>query len=183
MGWRASDTRELLMEDAFVPQDQRLGEEGRGFVNFMRTLDSGRIGVAALSLGLAQGAFEAAVRYADGRRQFGKRIWDFQQVQFKLADMATELEAGRHLTYHAAWLKDRGRPFSKEAAMAKLFCSELAMRATLDAIQVMGGAGYTSDHPVERMMRDAKVCEIGEGTSEVQRLVIGRHLVREMMGD
>ena len=183
MGWRASDTRELLMEDAFVPQDQRLGEEGRGFVNFMRTLDSGRIGVAALSLGLAQGAFEAAVRYADGRRQFGKRIWDFQQVQFKLADMATELEAGRHLTYHAAWLKDRGRPFSKEAAMAKLFCSELAMRATLDAIQVMGGAGYTSDHPVERMMRDAKICEIGEGTNEIQRLVIGRHILREVLDD
>jgi butyryl-CoA dehydrogenase len=183
MGWRASDTRELLMEDAFVPQDQRLGEEGRGFVNFMRTLDSGRIGVAALSLGLAQGAFEAAVRYADGRRQFGRRIWDFQQVQFKLADMATELEAGRHLTYHAAWLKDRGRPFSKEAAMAKLFCSELAMRASLAAIQVMGGAGYTSDHPVERMMRDAKICEIGEGTSEIQRLVIGRHILREVLDD
>lgn len=183
MGWRASDTRELILEDAWIPEEQRLGEEGKGFVNFMRTLDAGRIGVAALSLGLAQGAFEAAVRYADGRRQFGKRIWDFQQVQFKLADMATELEAGRHLTYHAAWLKDRGRPFSKEAAMAKLFCSELAMRATLAAIQVMGGAGYTSDHPVERMMRDAKICEIGEGTSEIQRLVIGRHVLREVLDD
>jgi len=183
MGWRASDTRELLLEDAWVPEDQRLGEEGQGFVNFMKTLDAGRIGVAALSLGLAQGAFEAAVRYAAQREQFGRKIWDFQQVQFKLADIATDLEAGRHLTYHATWLKARGRPFSKEASMAKLFCSELAMRATLSAIQVLGGAGYTSDHPVERMMRDAKICEIGEGTSEIQRLVIGRHILREVLAD
>jgi len=183
MGWRASDTRELLLEDAWVPGGHLLGAEGEGFVNFMKTLDAGRIGVAALSLGLAQGAFEAAVRYADRRRQFGKRIWDFQQVQFKLADMATDLEAGRHLTYHAAWLKDRGRPFSKQASMAKLFCSELAMRATLDAIQVMGGAGYTSEYPVERMMRDAKICEIGEGTSEIQRLVIGRHVLKDVLGE
>ena len=123
MGWRASDTRELYLEDAWVPADQRLGEEGEGFSNFMQTLDAGRIGVAALSLGLAQGAFEEAVRYADRRRQFGKKIWDFQQIQFKLADMATDLEAGRHLTYHAAWLKDQGSPFSKQASMAKLFCS------------------------------------------------------------
>jgi len=183
MGWRASDTRELLLEDAWVGEDQRLGDEGQGFVNFMKTLDAGRIGVAALSLGIAQGAFEVAVRYAARREQFGRRIWDFQQVQFKLADMATELEAGRHLTYHAAWLKGRGRPFSKEASMAKLYCSELAMRATLSAIQVLGGAGYTSDYPVERMMRDAKICEIGEGTSEIQRLVIGRHVLREVLAD
>jgi alkylation response protein AidB-like acyl-CoA dehydrogenase len=177
MGWRASDTRELILEDAFVPEEQRLGEEGRGFVNFMRTLDSGRIGIAALSLGLAQGALETALAYVGGREQFGRRLWDFQQVQFRLADVATDLEAGRHLTYHAAWLKDRGESFSKQAAMAKLFCSELAMRATLGAIQVMGGVGYTSDYPVERMMRDAKICEIGEGTNEIQRLVIGRHLL------
>jgi alkylation response protein AidB-like acyl-CoA dehydrogenase len=183
MGWRASDTRELLIEDAWVPAGQRLGEEGQGFINFMKTLDAGRIGVAALSLGLAEGAFRTAIRYAAERRQFGKRIWDFQQVQFRLADMATEIEAGRHLTYHAAWLKERGEAFSKEAAMAKLFCSELAMRATLGAIQVLGGAGYTSDYPAERMMRDAKVCEIGEGTSEIQRLVIGRHLLAEAMAD
>jgi alkylation response protein AidB-like acyl-CoA dehydrogenase len=182
MGWRASDTRELHLEDAWVPADQRLGAPGEGFFNFMKTLDEGRIGVAALSLGLAQGAFEEAVRYADRRRQFGRKIWDFQQIQFKLADVATDLEAGRHLTYHAAWLRDRERPFSKEAAMAKLFCSELAMRATLAAIQVMGGAGYTSDHPVERMMRDAKVCEIGEGTSEIQRLVVARHVLRDVLG-
>lgn len=180
MGWRASDTRELHFEDAFVPAEQLLGEEGRGFINFMKTLDAGRIGVAALSLGLAEGALETAVRYASEREQFGQRVWDFQQVQFKLADIATDIEAGKHLTYHAAWLKDNGQPFAKQAAMAKLFCSELAMRATLGAIQVMGGAGYTSDHPVERMMRDAKICEIGEGTNEIQRLVIGRKLLEEM---
>jgi butyryl-CoA dehydrogenase len=183
LGWRASDTRELLLEDAWVPDGQRLGEEGQGFINFMKTLDAGRIGVAALSLGLAQGAFEAAVRFADGRRQFGKRIWDFQQIRFRLADIATDLQAGRHLTYHAAWLKDQGAPFSKEAAMAKLFCSELAMRATLDAIQILGGVGYTDEYPVERMMRDAKVCEIGEGTSEIQRMVIGRHVLAEVLAE
>ena len=179
MGWRASDTRELILEDAFVPDEQRLGAEGEGFSNFMRTLDSGRIGIAALSLGLAQGAVDTALAYVSGREQFGRRLWDFQQVQFRLADLATEIEAGRHLTYHAAWLKDRGAAFSKEASMAKLFCSELAMRATLGSIQVMGGAGYTSDYPVERMMRDAKICEIGEGTNEIQRLVIARHLLAE----
>jgi len=181
MGWRASDTRELYLEGAWVPDEHRLGEEGQGFINFMKTLDAGRIGIAALSLGIAQGAFDTAIRYAHEREQFGRRIWDFQQIQFRLADIATDLEAGRHLTYHAAWLKSTGRPFSKEAAMAKLFCSELAMRATLDAIQVLGGAGYTSDYPVERMMRDAKVCEIGEGTNEIQRLVIGRHVLQEAL--
>ena len=183
MGWRASDTRELLLEGAWVPTAQRLGREGDGFINFMKTLDAGRIGVAALSLGLAQGAFDAAIRYADQRRQFGQRIWDFQQIQFRLADLATEIEAGRHLTYHAAWLKGMGRPFSKQAAMAKLFCSELAMRATLAAVQTLGGAGYTSDHPVERMVRDAKICEIGEGTNEIQRLVIGRHILEELLAE
>jgi butyryl-CoA dehydrogenase len=180
MGWRASDTRELILDDVFVPTEQRLGAEGEGFANFMRTLDAGRIGIAALSLGLAEGALEAAGRYAAERRQFGRPVWEFQPVQFRLSDLATEIEAGRHLTYHAAWLKDRGQPFSKEAAMAKLYCSELAMRATLGAIQVMGAAGYTSEHPVERMMRDAKICEIGEGTNEIQRLVIARHLASEL---
>jgi alkylation response protein AidB-like acyl-CoA dehydrogenase len=183
MGWRASDTRELYFEDVFVPEAHRLGEEGQGFTNFMQTLDAGRIGVAALSLGLAEGALEAAVRYTSQREQFGQRVWDFQQVQFKLAQIATDIEAGRHLTYHAAWLKDQGQPFAKQAAMAKLFCSELSMRATLDAIQVMGGAGYTSDYPVERMMRDAKICEIGEGTNEIQKLVIARAMLREMMAE
>ncbi|MFQ5538224.1 MAG: acyl-CoA dehydrogenase family protein [Gemmatimonadota bacterium] len=181
MGWRASDTRELLLEDVFVPEEQRLGDEGEGFVNFMKTLDAGRIGVAALSLGLAQGAWEEAVRYANRREQFGRPIWKFQQVQFPLAEIATEIEAGRHLTYHAAWLKDQGLPFSKEAAMAKLFCSELAMKGTLAAIQTLGAVGYTDEYPVERMMRDAKICEIGEGTSEIQKLVIGRHIVAELM--
>jgi butyryl-CoA dehydrogenase len=181
MGWRASDTRELLLEDAWIPEENRLGEEGRGFINFMKTLDAGRIGIAGLSLGLAQGAFDEAVRYTAEREQFGQRIFDFQQVQFRLSELATQLEAGRHLTYHAAWLKDRGEPFSREAAMAKLFCSELAMDATLAAIQLMGAAGYSDRFPVERMARDAKICEIGEGTSEVQKLVIARHVLREAL--
>ena len=180
MGWRASDTRELMLDDVFVPEEQRLGQEGEGFANFMRTLDAGRIGIAALSLGLAEGALAAAGRYASARHQFGRPVWDFQPVQFRLADLATEVEAGRHLTYHAAWLRDGGQSFAKEAAMAKLYCSELAMRATLGAIQVMGAAGYTTEHPVERMMRDAKICEIGEGTNEIQRLVIARHLAAEL---
>ena len=183
MGWCASDTRELFFEDAWVPEEQRLGEEGQGFTNFMKTLDAGRIGVAALSLGLAEGALESAVRYTAEREQFGQRVWDFQQVQFKLAEIATDIEAGRHLTYHAAWLKDQGQPYGREAAMAKLFCSELSMRATMGAIQVMGGAGYTSEYPVERMMRDAKICEIGEGTSEIQKLVIARKLLSEVMAE
>ncbi len=182
LGWQASDTRELHFEDAFVPEGNQLGKEGRGFINFMKTLDAGRVGVAALSLGLAEGAFEEALRYTQERQQFGRKIWDFQSVQFRLADLATEIQAGKHLTYHAAWLQDQGRPFGKEAAMAKLYCSELAMRATTQAVQILGGVGYTQDYPVERMMRDAKVCEIGEGTSEIQRIVIGRHLVREAFG-
>jgi butyryl-CoA dehydrogenase len=180
LGWRASDTRELILEDVEVPAEQRLGEEGRGFVNFMQTLDAGRIGIAALSLGIAEGAFEQAIRYASTRHQFGEPIAHFQGVQFQLSDMATEIEAGRHLTFHAAWLAQNGKPITKVAAMAKLFCSELAMRATIKAIQIHGGYGYTKDYPVERMMRDAKVCEIGEGTSEVQRIVIARQLLREL---
>ncbi len=183
LGWRASDTRELLLEDAFVADERRIGDEGEGFTNFMKTLDAGRIGLAALSLGLAEGAVDTALRYSQEREQFGRKIWEFQPVQFPLAELATEIEAGRHLTYHAARLRDEDRPFTKEAAMAKLFCSELAMRATTTAIQLMGGAGYTSEHPVERMMRDAKVCEIGEGTNEIQKLVIGRHLVRDLRGE
>jgi butyryl-CoA dehydrogenase len=180
MGWRASDTRELIMEDAFVPDANVLGEPGRGFINFMQTLDSGRIGIGALSLGIAEGALEQSLRYANERRQFGQRLTEFQGIQFILADMAAEIEAARHLVYHAAWLKEQGRPFSKEAAIAKLFASELAMRATTKAVQIHGGYGYTKEYPVERMMRDAKICEIGEGTSEIQRLVIARHLLREL---
>jgi len=182
LGWRASDTRELILEDCEVPAENLLGEEGQGFLNFMRTLDSGRIGIAALSLGIAEGAFEESIKYASVRKQFGQAIANFQGIQFQLSDMATEIEAGKHLTYHAASLAMNGRPFGKEAAMAKLFCSELAMRATIKAIQIHGGYGYTKDYPVERMMRDAKICEIGEGTSEIQRLVIARHLLKELNG-
>lgn len=179
LGWRASDTRELIFEDVEVPAENMLGEEGAGFVNFMRTLDAGRIGIGALSLGIAEGAYEQALQYAMVRKQFGKPIADFQGIQFPLADMATEIEAGRHLVFHAARLAAAGLPYSKEAAMAKLFCSELAMRATIKAVQIHGGYGYTRDYPVERMMRDAKICEIGEGTSEIQRMVIARHILRE----
>lgn len=178
MGWRASDTRELILEDAVVPKENVLGQVGEGFVNFLKTLDAGRIGIAAVSLGIAEGAYEEAVRYAGTRKQFGAAIGSFQGVSFQLADMATEIQAGTHLLYHAAWLKQNGRPFKQEAAMAKLYCSELAMRVTTKAVQVFGGYGYTTDYPVERMMRDAKVCEIGEGTSEIQRIVISRHILQ-----
>ena len=181
LGWRASDTRELIFEDVEVPAENLLGEEGRGFINFMKTLDAGRIGVASLSLGLAQGAFDEAVKYTSERKQFGKPIATFQGVNFQLADMATELEAARHMVYHAAWLAQNGHPYGPEAAMAKLFASELAMRATITAIQLHGGYGYTKDYPVERMMRDAKIGEIGEGTSEIQRMVIARHILKGMV--
>lgn len=182
MGWRASDTRELILEDAVVPKENVLGKVGEGFVNFLKTLDAGRIGIAAVSLGIAEGAYDEAVRYAGTRKQFGAAIGTFQGVSFQLADMATEIQAGTHLLYHAAWLKQNGRPFKQEAAMAKLYCSELAMRVTTKAVQVFGGYGYTTDYPVERMMRDAKVCEIGEGTSEIQRIVISRHILQGLQG-
>ena len=180
LGWRASDTRELHFQDALVPADQRLGDEGRGFTNFMQTLDAGRIGIAALSLGIAQGALDTALQYTARRRQFNRPVWEFQDIQFGLADLAAEVQAARHLTYHAAWLKDRGRPFAREAAMAKLVAARLAGDAARTAVQFLGGAGYTSDHPVERMMRDAKACEIGEGTREIQKIVIARHLLKEL---
>jgi alkylation response protein AidB-like acyl-CoA dehydrogenase len=182
LGWRASDTRELIFENVEVPAENLLGEEGKGFINFMKTLDAGRIGIAALSLGIAEGAFNEARRYSLERKQFGQSIVNFQGVSFPLADMAMEIEAGKHLTYHAAMLAQQGKPYSKEAAMAKLFCSELAMRATIKAVQIHGGYGYTKDYPVERFMRDAKIGEIGEGTSEVQRMVIARHLIKELTG-
>ncbi len=180
LGWRASDTRELIFDNVEVPLENRLGEEGEGFVNFMRTLDAGRIGIGALSLGIAEGAFEQALQYASTRKQFGQPIANFQGVQFQLSDMATEIEAAKHLVYHAAWMAVQGRNVTKAAAMAKLFASELAMRATIKAIQIHGGYGYTKDYPVERMMRDAKICEIGEGTSEIQRLVIARQLLKDL---
>ncbi len=181
LGWRASDTRELLFDNVQVPVENLLGTEGLGFINFMKTLDAGRVGIAALSLGVAQGAFEEALKYASVRKQFGQAIASFQGIQFQLSDMATELEAGRHLVYHAAWLAQNKKPFGKEAAIAKLFCSELAMRATLKAVQIHGGYGYTKDYPVERYMRDAKIGEIGEGTSEIQRIVIARHLLKGLV--
>ncbi|MFN0179753.1 MAG: acyl-CoA dehydrogenase family protein [Gemmatimonadales bacterium] len=181
MGWRASDTRELHFENAIVPKENMLGARGEGFVNFLKTLDAGRIGIAALSLGIAEGAYRAALEYAGTRKQFGRFIGSFQGISFKLADMAMEIEAGTHLLYTAARLKQAGKPFKTEAAMAKLFCSELAMRATTQAVQIFGGYGYTADYPVERMMRDAKVCEIGEGTSEIQRLVIARQILGKVV--
>jgi alkylation response protein AidB-like acyl-CoA dehydrogenase len=179
MGWRASDTRELILEDAEVPKENVLGEPGKGFVNFLKTLDSGRIGVGALALGLARGALEESLKYTAERKQFGQTIVSFQATQFTLADMALEIEAARHLVYHAAWLYQNGEPHTTAAAMAKLYASEVCMRATTKAVQLHGGYGYTTEYPVERMMRDAKVNEIGEGTSEIQRMVIARDLLRE----
>ncbi|MFQ6046163.1 MAG: acyl-CoA dehydrogenase family protein, partial [Gemmatimonadales bacterium] len=181
LGWRASDTRELYLEDAIVPKENVLGEIGKGFANFLYTLDDGRIGIGALSLGLAEGALEECLKYTSERRQFGRPVGSFQGVHFTLADMATEIEAARHLVYHAAWLKQNGKPYKTEAAMAKLFASELAMRTTIKAVQLHGGYGYTTDYPVERMMRDAKVGEIGEGTSEIQRIVIARSLLGDIV--
>jgi butyryl-CoA dehydrogenase len=177
MGWRASDTRELILEDAVVPAESRLGEEGDGFINFMKTLDAGRIGIGALCLGLAQGCFDELL--AVTARQDSALQRDSQAVQFALADMATDIAASRHLVYHASWLKQNDRPFGRAASMAKLFASEMAMRLSIRAVQLLGEHGYTSDHPVERMMRDAKICEIGEGTSEVQRMVIARSFMRD----
>lgn len=176
MGWRASDTRELILEDAEVPVENRVGEEGEGFINFMKTLDSGRIGIGALALGLAQGAFDAVLSVAASG---DPRFRDSQGAQFTLADLATQIAAARHLVYHAAWLREQGKPYGHAAAMAKLYASELSVRAADSAIQLLGAEGLLDEQPVERILRDAKICEIGEGTSEIQRLVIARHLLRE----
>lgn len=181
LGWRASDTRELIFEDAIVPQENVLGPVGNGFRQMLHTLDGGRIGIGALALGIAEGALEECLAYTSQRRQFGRPVASFQGVHFALADMATEVEAATHLVYHAAWLKQHGHPYKKEAAMAKLYASELAMRATTKAVQLHGGYGYTTEYPVERMMRDAKICEIGEGTSEIQRIVIARQLLGSLI--
>jgi alkylation response protein AidB-like acyl-CoA dehydrogenase len=182
MGWRASDTRELILEDVEVPAGNRLGEEGQGFTNFMKTLDAGRIGVGALALGLAQGALDTALQFSRDREQFGRPLRDFQGIQFQLAEMATQIQAARHLVYHAAWLKQAGRPYRAEASMAKLFASDAAMDITTRGVQLLGGYGYTSDYPVERHMRDAKICQIGEGTNEIQKLVIARQLFDDAIG-
>lgn len=179
LGIRGSDTAGLSFQDCFIPDESLLGKEGEGFKYFMDTLNGGRISIGAMALGIAQGALDEALKYAKERKQFNRPIADFQINQFKLADMATWIEAARHLVYHAARLKDAGKPFIKEASMAKLFASEIATRCCEMAIQIHGGYGYTRDYPVERMWRDAKLCEIGEGTSEIQRLVIARELLRE----
>jgi short-chain 2-methylacyl-CoA dehydrogenase len=176
LGWRASDTRELSFEDCAVPEENLLGERGRGFAQFLEILDGGRISVAAMGVGLAQGAYDLAVAYAKEREQFGRPIAKFQAVQFALADMAVEIEAGRALTYKAAWLKDEGRPFAKEAAMAKLYTGELSHRVVNAALQIHGGYGFMEESAISRLYRDQKILEIGEGTNEVQRMVIARHL-------
>ncbi|HXI03547.1 MAG TPA: acyl-CoA dehydrogenase [Candidatus Saccharimonadales bacterium] len=179
MGMRASETAEVLMEDCRVPASQLLGEEGEGFVNALQILDGGRVAIAALGLGMAQGAYEAALEYSRQREQFGRPISKFQAIQNMLADMATDVEASRLLTYHAAWLKDQGRTVTRESAMAKLRTSETAVRTADRAVQILGGYGYVKDFPVEKFYRDAKLCTIGEGTSEIQRLVIARQLLGE----
>jgi short/branched chain acyl-CoA dehydrogenase len=176
LGWRASDTRELSFRDCEVPEGNLLGPRGRGFQQFLEILDGGRISVAAMGVGLAQGAYDLAYAYAKDREQFGRPIADFQAVQFKLADMATEIEAGRALTYKAAWLKDQGREFGREAAMAKLYTGELAHRVVNDALQIHGGYGFMEEFAISRLYRDQKILEIGEGTNEVQRMVIAKHL-------
>ena len=176
MGWRASDTRELSFRDCEVPEGNLLGPRGAGFKQFLEILDGGRISVAAMGLGLAQGAYELARSYAREREQFGKPVAKFQAIQFALADMATEIEAARGLVYKAAWLKDQDRPFAQEAAMAKLYTGELSKRVADKALQIHGGYGFMDEYAISRLYRDQKVLEIGEGTNEVQRMVIARHL-------
>ena len=176
LGWHASDTRELSFRDCAVPEGNLLGPRGEGFRQFLEILDGGRISVAAMGVGLAQGAYDLAESYAKERRQFGKPIAEFQAIQFRLADMATEIEAGRNLVYKAAWLKDEGRPFAQEAAMAKLFTGELSHRVANWALQIHGGYGYMEEYAISRLYRDQKILEIGEGTNEVQRMVIAKHL-------
>jgi short-chain 2-methylacyl-CoA dehydrogenase len=176
LGWRASDTRELSFRDVRVPEANLLGPRGKGFAQFLEILDGGRISVAAMGVGLAQGAYDLAAEYARERRQFGRPIAEFQAVQFALADIATEIEAGRSMVYKAAWLKDQDRPFGKEAAMAKLYTGELSNRAANAALQIHGGYGFMDEFPISRLYRDQKILEIGEGTNEVQRMVIAKHL-------
>jgi hypothetical protein len=177
LGHRASDTSEMIFDECRVPKENLLGELGEGFVAALKILDGGRISIASLALGIAQAAYECALEYSQQRKQFGKPISAFQGIAFKLADMATEIEAARLLTYRAAFLKDQGRRVTKESAMAKLYASEVAVRAANEAVQILGGYGYTKDYPAERYLRDSKLTTIGEGTSEIQRLVISRQLL------
>ncbi|GIN96333.1 acyl-CoA dehydrogenase [Siminovitchia terrae] len=176
MGLHASDTTELILENVKVGKDHLLGKEGEGFKQFLRTLDGGRIGIGAMAVGIAQGAYDKALQYVKERKQFGKTLSQFQATQFKIADMAMKIEAARNMVYKAAWLKDQGRPFAQNASMCKLFASEVCMEITNQAVQLHGGYGYMREYEVERMMRDAKLLEIGEGTSEVQRMVIAREV-------
>jgi len=179
LGLRASETASVVFEDCFVPEENLLGEEGLGFVNSMEVLDGGRISIAALAVGIAQGAFESAVRYSNERQQFGKPISEFQAIQFKLADMATKIDAARLLMYRAAWMKDNGKKTTRESSMAKLFASEISVNVCEEAIQIHGGYGYTKDYPPEKYWRDSKLCTIGEGTSEIQRIIIAREVLRQ----
>ncbi len=180
LGLRASETASVVFEDCFVPDGNLLGDEGHGFVNSMEILDGGRISIAALAVGIAQGAFESAVRYSKERQQFGKPISEFQAIQFKLATMATQIDAARLLMYRAAWMKDQGKKTTKESSMAKLFASEISVEVCEEAIQIHGGYGYTKDYPAEKYWRDSKLCTIGEGTSEIQRIIIAREVLRQL---
>lgn len=180
LGLRASDTATVTFSDCRIPKENLLGEEGAGFRDAMGILDGGRIGIAALALGMATGAYEAARNYARKRRQFGRPISEFQAIRFKLADMATELDAARLLTFRAAWMKDRGEKTIIESSMAKLFASEASVRAANECVQIFGGYGYVKDYPAEKFYRDVKLCTIGEGTSEIQRIVISREILRQL---
>jgi alkylation response protein AidB-like acyl-CoA dehydrogenase len=179
LGLRASDTAEMIFEDCVIPPENLLGKEGDGFIDAMRVLDGGRISIAALSLGMAQGAYEAALNYAKERKQFGKAIGEFQAIQWKLADMATEIDAARLLTMRAASMKDAGMKTTLESSMAKLYASEVAVRCANEGVQIHGGYGFIKDYPAEKYYRDVKLCTIGEGTSEIQRLVIARQLLKD----
>ena len=181
MGWRASDTRQLFFEDMKVPVENMLGNPKEGFKTFLKTLIGGRISVGALAVGTAEGAYKKALKYSTERKAFGREIYKFQPIGFKLADMATRIEAAKLLVFNSAWMKDQGKDVTKEAAMAKLFASEVAMDVTTEAIQIYGGYGYVAEYDVERFFRDAKVLEIGEGTSEVQRLVISREIIKDVL--
>jgi alkylation response protein AidB-like acyl-CoA dehydrogenase len=180
LGMNSSDTTEVVFENVVVPAENLLGEEGMGFIDTMKVLDGGRVGIAALSLGIARGAYEESLKYSMERKQFGTAIGNFQYLEGKLVDMATEIDAAQLLVWRAAWLKDHGKPFTKEASMAKLFSSELSVKASLEAVQIHGGYGYTKEYHVERFLRDSKLMTIGEGTSEVQRLVIARELKKSL---
>jgi len=178
LGIRASDTHSLMFSDVKIPKENRLGEEGFGFHFAMKTLEGGRIGIAAQALGIASGAFELSVQYAKQRKTFGKPIAEHQAIQFKLADMATEIEAARLLCFQAAWLKDKNLPYAKASSMAKLYASQVAMNTTIEAVQIHGGYGFVKEYHVERLMRDAKITQIYEGTSEIQKMIIGREILK-----